>query len=162
MPLSSNGLLSIALMDDKIFVGGGDGKIRKLSTSGGKWNLTHEAQIDGKVTSISLSPDKKEILAGTSLGKIYRLLSSDLSFMLHTDAHFSCINSVSFGERPETFVTIDESGIIKVWDSSEYKTLFTASGGNQSHGSSVTIARDDGSIISGWRDGSIKAYDPVN
>jgi len=27
MPLSSNGLLSIALMDDKIFVGGGDGKV---------------------------------------------------------------------------------------------------------------------------------------
>lgn len=82
--------------------------------------------------------------------------------MLHTDAHFACINSISFGDRPETFVTIDEAGIIKVWDSSEYKTVFTASGGNQSHGSSVTIARDDGSIISGWRDGSIKAYDPVN
>lgn len=26
----------------------------------------------------------------------------------------------------------------------------------------MTIAKDDGSIISGWRDGSIKAYDPVN
>jgi hypothetical protein len=43
MPLSSNGLLSIALMDDKIFVGGGDGKVRKITTSGGKWNLSHEA-----------------------------------------------------------------------------------------------------------------------
>jgi hypothetical protein len=30
MPLSSNGLHSIALMDDKIFVGGGDGKVRKI------------------------------------------------------------------------------------------------------------------------------------
>jgi len=77
-----------------------------------------------------LSNDKKEVLAGTSLGKIYRMLTSDLSFMLHTDAHFSCINAVSFGERPETFVTIDEAGIIKVWDSGEYKTVFTASGGN--------------------------------
>jgi cilia- and flagella-associated protein 52 len=28
MPLSSNGLLSIALMDDKIFIGGGDGKVK--------------------------------------------------------------------------------------------------------------------------------------
>jgi len=50
--------------------------------------------------------------------------------MLHTDAHFACINAVSFGDWPETFVTIDEAGIIKVWDSSEYKTVFTASGGN--------------------------------
>lgn len=130
MPLSSNGLLSIALLDDKIFVGGGDGKVRKISTSGGKWNLSHEAQLDGKVTSLTLSADKKELLAGTSLGKIYRMLSSDLSFMLHTDAHFACINSVSFGDRADTFVTIDEAGIVKLWDSSEYKTLFTASGGN--------------------------------
>lgn len=82
------------------------------------------------MTSLTLSADKKELLAGTSLGKIYRMLSSDLSFMLHTDAHFACINSVSFGDRADTFVTIDEAGIVKLWDSSEYKTLFTASGGN--------------------------------
>ena len=77
-----------------------------------------------------MSADWKEVLAGTSLGKIYRMLSSDLSFMIHTDAHFACINSISFGDWADSFVTIDEAGIIKVWDSSEYKTLFTASGGN--------------------------------
>ena len=130
MPLSSNGLLSIALMDDKIFVGGGDGKVKKLSTAGGKWNLTHEAQLDGKVTSLTLSADKKELLAGTNLGKIYRLLSSDLSFMVHTDAHFACINDISFGGRSDVFATIDEGGIVKMWDGGEYKTTFTASGGN--------------------------------
>ena len=130
MPLSSNGLLSIALMDDKIFVGGGDGKLRKISTIGGKWNLTHEAQLDGKVTSISISADKKELLVGTSLSKIYRMLTADLSFMIHTDAHFGMINDISFGSRSDNFVTIDEQGIVKMWDSSEYKTIFTASGGN--------------------------------
>ncbi len=161
MPLSSNGLLSIALMDDKIFVGGGDGKVKKLSTAGGKWNLTHEAQVDGKVTSLTLSSDKKELLAGTNLGKIYRLLSSDLSFMVHTDAHFSCINDISFGGRSDVFATIDEGGIVKLWDGGEYKTTFTASGGNQTQGVCVCIAEDQ-SIITGWRDGSIKAFDPVN
>jgi hypothetical protein len=82
------------------------------------------------VTSLTLSADRKEILAGTNLGKIYRMLTSDLSFMLHTDAHFACINSISFGDRADSFVTIDEAGIIKAWDLGEYKTLFTASGGN--------------------------------
>lgn len=43
MPISSNGLLSIALIDDMIFVGGGDGKVKKLSIAGGRWSLTHEA-----------------------------------------------------------------------------------------------------------------------
>jgi hypothetical protein len=31
MPISSNGLLSIALVDDFIYVGGGDGKVKKLN-----------------------------------------------------------------------------------------------------------------------------------
>ena len=43
MPVSSNGLLSIAIIDDFLFVGGGDGKVKKLSIAGGKWNMTHEA-----------------------------------------------------------------------------------------------------------------------
>ena len=43
MPISSNGLMSIAIIDDYIFVGGGDGKVKKMSIGGGKWNLTHEA-----------------------------------------------------------------------------------------------------------------------
>ena len=43
MPLSSNGLLAIAILDNYIFVGGGDGKVKKVSIAGGKWNMTHEA-----------------------------------------------------------------------------------------------------------------------
>ena len=31
MPISSNGLQAIALIDDFIYVGGGDGKIKKLN-----------------------------------------------------------------------------------------------------------------------------------
>lgn len=43
MPLSSNGLLAMAMLDGYIFVGGGDGKVKKVSIAGGKWNMTHEA-----------------------------------------------------------------------------------------------------------------------
>ena len=43
MPISSNGLMAMALLDDYICVGGGDGKVKKLSIAGGKWTLTHEA-----------------------------------------------------------------------------------------------------------------------
>ena len=136
MPLSSNSVLSIALMDDKIFIGGGDGKVKKISTDEGRWNLTHEVQLDGKVTSLSLGLDKKELIAGTSKGKIYRMLKGDLSFMIHTDAHFSTINDVNFGANNNEFVCIDETGIVKIWDNSEYKTLFTTSGGKGVEGCS--------------------------
>jgi len=43
MPIASNGVVCLALMDDFVFVGGGDGKVRKLNIAAGKWALTHEA-----------------------------------------------------------------------------------------------------------------------
>lgn len=160
MPLSSNGLLSICLMDDKIFIGGGDGKVKKISTEGGRWNLSHEAQIDGKVTSISLSTDKKELIVGTSKSKIYRMLTSDLSFMIHTDAHYGGINDIAFGSNDNEFTVIDETGILKIWDNSEYKTIFTASGGKNVEGMSCCLAEDN-TIVTGWSDGFIRCFDPA-
>jgi WD40 repeat protein len=97
MPLSSNGLLSLAMLDNYIFVGGGDGKVKKVSIEGGKWNMTHEAQLDSKVVSIALSNDTKELIVGTNGGKLYRMLTNDLSFMLHSDAHTGSINDLEFG-----------------------------------------------------------------
>lgn len=43
--------------------------------------MTHEAQLEGRVTSIDLSNDKQELLCGTSQGKIYRVLTDELSFV---------------------------------------------------------------------------------
>jgi len=101
MPISSNGLMCIALMDDFVFVGGGDGKVKKLNVAGGKWALTHDAQLDSRVMSIAVANDKKELIVGTMGGKIYRMLTADLSFMLHTDAHTGCINDLAFGKRSD-------------------------------------------------------------
>ena len=158
MPLSSNGLLCIALMDDFIFVGGGEGKVKKLNIGAGRWNLTHEAQLDSKVMSISLSLDKKELIVATSSGKIFRMLTGDLSFMVHTDAHIGCINDIAFGQRSDQFVCIDECGSVKLWDSSEYKSVFSCIPAKGARGSSCCIAEDN-SLITGWRDGFIRCYD---
>ena len=101
MPIASNGVLCMAMMDDYIFVGGGDGKVKKLNIAQGKWTLTHEVQLDNKVMSISVSPDKKELLVGSAGGKLYRMLTGDLTFMLHTDSHTGCINDLNFGRRSD-------------------------------------------------------------
>lgn len=159
MPISSNGLLSIALVDDFIFVGGGDGKVKRMNIASGKWSLTHEAQLESKVVSLAASGDKKELIVGTSGGKIYRMLTTDLSFMLHTDAHTGCLNDLNFGARSDQFLCIDENGTTKLWDLSEYKSVFTAFPGKNSRGSSCCIAKDDQSTVTGWRDGFIRAYD---
>ena len=54
------------------------------------------------------------------------MLTADLSFMLHTDAHTGCINDLAFGNRSDQFLAIDENGAVKLWDLSEYKSIFTA------------------------------------
>ena len=46
-----------------------------------------------------------------------------------------------------------------MWDLSEYKSVFTATSVKNSRGSACCIAGDDGSIVTGWRDGFIKCYD---
>ena len=37
MPVSSNGLLCGAVEGDNLYVGGGDGKLKKLSMQNGQW-----------------------------------------------------------------------------------------------------------------------------
>jgi cilia- and flagella-associated protein 52 len=51
--------------------------------------------------SIAVCSDKKELVVGTSGGKLYRMLTADLSFMLHTDAHTGSINDLTFGGRSD-------------------------------------------------------------
>jgi WD40 repeat protein len=43
MPVSSNGIICGTVEGDSLYVGGGDGKLRKLSMTTGQWSLSHEA-----------------------------------------------------------------------------------------------------------------------
>lgn len=161
MPVSSNGIHCGVLDGDSLFVGGGDGKVKKLTLSGGQWTLTHEAQLDSRVHSLKLSIDKQELIAGTLGGKIYRVLTNDLSFLLHSDAHCGSINDISFGQNSDWFASVDEQGSVKTWDLSEYKSLFSATPA-KCGASSCFIAKDDETLLSGWRDGFIRCFCPKN
>lgn len=125
MPLTSNGILCGACDKDFLYVGGGDGKVKKVALAGGSWTLTHEAQLDSRVMSVNLSNDGQELIVGTEGGKLYRVLTNDLSYLLHSDAHASAITGLSFGTDSNTFASVDEHGALKTWDLSEYKPLFT-------------------------------------
>jgi len=92
-------------------VGSGDGKVKKLVGSGTKWMLEAEVQLDGAVMSLSVDHLNKELLAGTSAGKIYRIFPSDLSATLHTEGHTSAINDLSLLKgNNEIFATITKKG----------------------------------------------------
>ena len=162
MPLTSNGIICGCVDNDMLFVGGGDGKIKKVNLAGGQWTLTHEAQLDSRVMSMNLSNDKQELIVGTQGGKLYRVLTNDLSFLLHSDAHISVINDVSFGSDNNSFVSVDEAGAIKMWDLSDYKCTFTGYPTRQSGASRVFFTKDDNTVLVGYRDGFLRCFDTIN
>ena len=143
MPMTSNGLVCGIVDQDNLYVGGGDGKIKKVSLAGGAWTLTHEAQLDSRVMSINLSIDGEELIVGTQGGKMYRVLTNDLSYLLHSDAHIGCINDIAFGQDSNIFVTGDDVGALKVWDLSEYKCLGSYHTARSSGISSLCFASND-------------------
>ena len=99
-------------------------------------------------------------MAGTIGGKLYRVLTDDLSFLLHTDAHSGSIKDIHFSpKRSDQFLSIDEHGCSKIWDLSEYKAIFNGRPGKQVAGSSCAIALDDDTVMTGWQDGFIRCFD---
>jgi WD40 repeat protein len=111
--------------------------------------------------SINLSNDRQELIVGTIGGKIYRVLSNDLSFLLHSDSHAGGVRDVAFGAESDNFVTIDDLGLVKRWDLSEYKSTFTGAPAKGLAGCCITVAKDDGTLMTGWSDGFLRCFDSV-
>jgi hypothetical protein len=110
IPISSNGLMCFVIVDGFLYTGGGDGKLKKVNLQGGSWSLEKEVQLDGKVMSICPSIDKKEVICSTGNGKIYRVLTGDLTYLIHTDAHVNCIYDIAFPiNSNDYFATIDDA-----------------------------------------------------
>lgn len=102
--------MCFTIVDGMLYTGGGDGKLKKVNILEGSWALEKEVQLDGKIMSISANLDKKELICGTANGKIYRVLSGDLTCLIHTDAHVNCINDVAFPlNSNDYFATIDDA-----------------------------------------------------
>lgn len=59
IPVSNNGVLSLALCGDVLFVGSGDGKLKRLKGFETKWALEMEVPLNGAITSISASSNFK-------------------------------------------------------------------------------------------------------
>lgn len=111
------------------------------------------------MVAITLNQDKKELVVGTSGGKLYRVLTNDLSYLVHTDSHTQSIYDISFGNEADKFACIDGNGAIKIWDLSEYKSVYTGYPSKQASGTSICMCKDDNTLVSGWSDGFIRCHD---
>lgn len=156
-----NGVLSLAYKDEALFVGSGDAKLKKLVGYESKWVLEREVLLDSRIIALNLSPDGSELLAGTANGKIYRVDTQTLSATVHTEGHLEGINDLAFPKgSSEIFATIDGGGNAIVWDTSNLNAITRTTPGtnNRVPGMSVCIAEDN-SIVCGYQDGFIRAFD---
>jgi WD40 repeat protein len=156
IPLSSNGLLSLLEHEGVLFAGSGDGKIKRLVGMDNKWSIVAEAQLPGKVVSIGMA---RELIAGTSLGCIFRLMVADLTNTLHSESPIGPVRDVSFGLRSDMFLVIDAAGFARIWDSSDYTVVLRVGPASRVEGLSCAVG-EDGSVFTGWKDGYIRCYDP--
>jgi len=111
--------------------------------------------------SLSVDPNNNEILAGTSLGNIYRVYPDDLSATLHTEGHVSSIKDVAFMKgNNDIFASITSNGIMRVWETEDLTivTRGTPGIGKGISGESICIA-EDRSVVTGWSDGFIRCYE---
>lgn len=158
IPLSSNGILCLMEVSGVLYAGSGDGKIKKLMGNDNKWSIVAEAQLPGKVVSFCYG--RQEIISGTSLGCIFRLMPGDLTNTLHSESPIGAVKDVSFGVRSDMFLVIDLAGFARIWDSSDYTVILRVGPASKIEGLSCAVA-EDGSVLTGWRDGYIRCYDPT-
>jgi cilia- and flagella-associated protein 52 len=124
-----------------------------------------QAMVEGGVTSLSLISQGKEILVGTTLGRIYRMNAQTMVCTLIAIAHTNRVTCVAFGERSDIFASGTSQGNIKVWDLSDYgvisETDILASEPTETGVTSLCWIRDN-AIVSGWRDRTLRCFDASN
>ena len=176
----NNGITSMVFFPEteEIIVSGGDGKVKKiLRTNPVESNhdilkvqhtIVCEIALNSPVNSISVTSDQKEVVVSSMNGKIYRVLTSDLNYILHSTSHYSSINSVAFNEInkiSDSCFTVDDNGNMYQIDLNDFNILgFIPVNDDENATNFVTppatsvCIGDDESIFIGYGNGILKNY----
>ena len=176
----NNGITSMVFFPEteEIIVSGGDGKVKKIlrtnpvETNHDILKVQHtivcEIALNSPVNSISVTSDQKEVVVSSMNGKIYRVLTSDLNYILHSTSHYSSINSIAFNEInkvSDSCFTVDDNGNMYQIDLNDFNILgFIPVNDDENATNFVTppatsvCIGDDESIFIGYGNGILKNY----
>mmetsp|Transcript_46052 Transcript_46052/g.128074 ORF Transcript_46052/g.128074 Transcript_46052/m.128074 type:complete len:628 (-) Transcript_46052:499-2382(-) len=155
VPACRLGILSLLCWPEGLVVGGGDGTV---TTFDANMNDTCQVQLSGPVASLSFSPDKVEVIAGTSTGFVYRLRMDNLQSLLVCENHAAAVKRISFApDASDRFATLSSDCTIRVWDSSDYSVLTTVTVRDAGEPNCLAYTLDF--IITGWEDGRVRAHE---
>jgi WD40 repeat protein len=159
VPVCNGGVVSLVPSDQGIFIGGGDGKLKTLAGADITWEVLAEATLEfsqAPISSLSLSADRVELVAGTVHGKIFRVLTSDLSSVLVEASHTGPVNDVAFPPGvSDVAATVSEQGELFVWDLSTYAHISSAV--VSSAGRCVSMTGTHETLV-GYEDGFVRAW----
>lgn len=143
-----------------IMVGGGNGDLVKVSAEGAKMSFIQNGSIhvQGGITSLSLSGDGQEALAGTSLSYMYRARIEDLRHALVSENHSSMVTFIAFPpDSSDRFATCSTDGTIRMWDLSDYKVLCKGMCRDGGIPHCIDFALE--CLLTGWSDGFVRCFD---
>ncbi|XP_061712868.1 cilia- and flagella-associated protein 52 isoform X1 [Cydia pomonella] len=178
----SQGVEAILIMSDGcLIVGAGDGTIdildeinwkgefprgRLLDPNMPYFKALRSAKLPGCITSLELmeSPahraGARRLLAATRSSEIYALSVDTLAPVLCVTCHRCAINDIAFPRGMSGVFATAGSGDVRVWCLETCQELLRISVPNFTC-SSVLFSGDGKSIVSGWNDGTIRAFTPL-
>jgi len=156
LPICNNGVTSIARSGDILFVAGGDGRIKAVRGQDTVWDVIAENVLEAGVCALTPSADGLELVAGTRNGKLWRLLSSDLTATLQAATHTGETTDVAFGPASDVVCTSSEAGEVFLMNLSDYMPVSTTL---QKSPARCLVMATQGEVLVGYDDGFIRAWD---
>jgi len=156
LPVCNNGVTSLTQAGDVLYAGGGDGRIKALHGHDAHWDVLAENVLESGVVALTASSDGAELVAGCRNGKLFRLLSSDLTATLQAATHTDEVTSVAFGASSDCVCTASKAGEVFLLDLSDYMPIMAAAG--KSSARSVVLTMTTGEILAGYDDGQLRAW----
>ena len=123
LSLNSNGVNAVVAVDAMqcAFVGGGDGRIKKIGGADSEWKLFGEITVEGSILCMAPSSDGAQIVVTTTAGLMYRILTADMTFTLAVESPLQGINDVALSSaRTDVFATASSDCLVRLWDLNDY------------------------------------------
>jgi len=160
-PICSGGAWAIERFGPFIFVGGGDGTLKRLCGSNSTWRLDAECSLEGRITSITSTGDDK-LLVGTDSGLVYQTDPNTLQIITTIRSETSGLVAVAFRKSCSIrFATLNENGVVRVWDLANYAVLVEARPKRNDEGTCLVFDESEDVLIAGYASGAVRAFHSV-
>lgn len=156
LPVCNNGVSSLAYSGEVLYAAGGDGRVKAFRGQDAHWDVLAENVLEGGIVALTASCDSAELVAGCRNGKLWRLLSSDLTATLQAATHTGEVTDIAFGTSSEAVATISAGGEVFYLDLSDYMPIMSAC--VKSAARSAVFTTTTGEILVGYDDGFVRAW----